>query len=363
MSSIPRVYTLGNSPLKNWISYKLAKLPSQTKIPNIILLLNDEKNLKRFLDNDSKLKLNGNEQMQFMAACEPPTYVNGRLAVIENLLVCETKKKSMTSMIQKYTASLSKSSNVLMINPPIGCIPYLYEKVWSDLKRPNLFIGLNPNYRKRIKKCYTDEFNVNETFEPHKFELLLTSVPREFASYRYSPLQHTLDNQLLALVKEISDIDAKIVPFGEFLVVRFEKLIEDSCIEPLALLYDCKFNKEILQLQQAKIMVRNLVNEQTKIILKAFPFIKELPFYKVAFDNDRLYNVVISTLQKSPFEQSKLIQDMNKLNYTDINQLTGYFVRLAYSMNMDCRWNETITWLVKGKVELMRRRKLDFRYL
>ena len=138
MSNIPRVYTLGNSPLANYFAYAISKISSQPQIPNVVLLLSDQKKLDRFLEQDSTLTLlddnstDRSNSMQFMAACSPPTYANGDPAIIDNLILAEQSKKHFTSLLDFYSRSLRDTTNLLFLNPPMGALEYMYDKIWSE---------------------------------------------------------------------------------------------------------------------------------------------------------------------------------------------------------------------------------------
>ena len=388
MSNIPRVYTLGNSPLANYFAYAISKISSQPQIPNVVLLLSDKKKLDRFLEHDSTLTLlddnssDRSNSMQFMAACSPPTYANGNPAVIDNLILAEQSKKHFTFLLDFYSRSLRDTTNLLLLNPPMGALEYVYDKIWSEPKqvlRPNLWIGItkqeeNSLYRKQKPKGrVTSEFDINIELHGGTLPLFVTQMPRELQI----PLKQqknlttipnlndlpSTDNELIDLIRGTDSVAVNPITYAELLLLSYERLIVQSCTEPLALLYDCKYPSELLKLDKALIMIQSLIKEQVKILYTAFPFLKGVPGHELAFDVDRLYSLVLAKLDRHPNQKSELVEQANGLNATNINQMNGYFVRLAYASRIDCRWNEVLTWFVKGKVQLMKQRALDYHYL
>lgn len=382
MSVVPRVYVLGNSPLGNYFAYQLAQLKSQPDIPNVVLLLSDQKKLKRFLDNNSKLNVGitdrsgpSNGSKQFMAACSPPTFVSGKPAMIENLIVTENSKKNLSQLLKKYSFSLHNDSNILLVDPPVGSLNYIYDKVWvgTDSLRPNLLLAMTKEsgsmltFPKRNIEKTSSEFGVTPHVGGGKLNILLGSVPDSLDAFDSTKdsqqIETLLKNPLINLLQETENISVNIFGYSELAFLRFEGLIVNSCIEPLAILFDCKYINELLLVEKAKFIIRSLIKEQVKILKYAYPTLKNWSKYRIAFDIDRLYSIVIDELQKSPKRKSLLQLQMNGLNLTDIDQLTGFFVRLAYTSKIDCRWNETINWLIKGKIQLGKVRALDYHYL
>ncbi|CCC68384.1 hypothetical protein NCAS_0B03000 [Naumovozyma castellii] len=381
MATIPRLYTLGNSAISPLIASEIAKLPTQPKVPKIVLLLQDQKQLQRFLDGDSKISIHHkgeipSSELQFMASCNPPIYSTGEVATIDNLLVAEHRAKSLTSSLTKYKKSISPTTNVMLVNPPFGSIEYLYEKVWKQPSiRPNLFIGMtkvrNPTH---IAKA-SNEFHVN--VRKNGLSMFLSPIPRDLRNY--NPLlvneqDMMKENEFIRLLKETEShsrrntlestpLEFVLLPFGELLLFRLERLIVDSCIESLSLLYDCQYSGELLMLVKATELLRRLIKEQVKILKIAYPSLSVITNSSIALDQDRLYNLIIDSLKKSS-NQSKASRLKKPVPIqSNIDELCGYFVRLAYSNNIDCKWNEMLKWLVKGKLLLAKHRRLDYHYL
>lgn len=381
MASSQRVYTLGNSVLANYFAYEIAQVKSQQLIPNIVLLLDNQKKLNRFLDNNSRLtrKIRGSMappegSTQFMATCSPPTLASGEPAVMENLIVAADGKKHFSNLMKKYSSSLDASSNVLLLNPPMGSMDYLFKKIWTDkvVDRPDMLLGLATEqgdslqtYRGR-KYTTSDEFEVTTDMKGGRMNLILSAVPQTQHMFNQVEEQKAFEklqrNPIINLINDTKNITTQLFTFSELSTLRFEGLIVNSCIESLALLFDCKYTAELLNIPRAKHILKAMIREQVKILASSFPNLKTIPNYSIAFDVERLYSVVCQR-SKSMHRRSSLHSQMMIFNESDINQLTGYFVRLAYDCKVDCRWNESITWLVKGKIQVKKNRALNYRYL
>lgn len=378
MANIPRVYSLINTPIASLLAYEIAQLPSQSKVPQVVLLLNDQKTMSRFLENDSEVTIRIGKDLnfhhtQFMASHLPPVYSSGDTAIMDNVIVSGRHAKGFTFSIQKYIKSLSPSSNMLLLNPPFGTIEYLYRNVWQTIEsRPNLFIGIT-SQREEKTAVNTDEFTIK--VRSSNFSLRISPIPRDFSHYSHEAGLKEIENlketnDLLKVLKDTAEMKSKIAPldvafysYGELLLLRLERLIVDSCIEPLAALYGCRYNGELLQVDKVKDIIYKLVHEQVWILRHTHKFLANIPNYSIALDHERLYELIMKELKNSTKKTSRMRHALDQLGRTDINQRTGYFVQLANYKKLDCRWNEVITGLVKGKAALTKHRALNYNYL
>lgn len=369
------------------MAYEIAQVTAQESIPNIVLLLNDQKKLNRFLDNNSKLSrsnyakgehLTKDGSIQLMAACSPPTFASGKPATIENMILADTGKKNISNLMMKYRGSLNSTSNLLLMNPPIGSMEYLYDKVWKDTQneRPKMLLGMtkwgdstfNFMNRRKLYHSQKDEFSVAiPNVGTEKLNLFLGSVPQTYNKFgtelEKKDVENLYNNPFVNLMQDTPNISIQIIGYSELMFLRFENLIVNSCIEPLAVLFDCKYIHEITKAARSEFIIRSLIKEQIKIISLTYPSLMHIPASHTAFNEDRLYNIVMKHLKTGKRRESILNIQRKELNQTDIKQLTGYFVRLAYQCNTDCRWNMTISWLIESKIQLGKARALDYHYL
>lgn len=363
-----------NTPSASVLAYEIAQLSNQPKVPQVVLLLNDQKKLTRFLDNDSKITIDKGKsknlyQKQFMASHLPPVYSTGDVATIENLVVSGQHSEVLVSSIKKYVKSLRSTSNLLLLNPPFGTIEYLYRNVWPTLdSRPNLFVGITKAEEDLAVKI--EEFKVK--MKVPTILMRVSPIPRQLSYYSHESELAALEklrvhNDLLGLLHATSISAAPVVPisslfytYGDLLLIRLEQLIMTSCIEPLAALFECRYKGEILLAENCKDLISKLIKEQIWILKCAHPYLVKIPNASVALDSERLYELTLKEIRNCSRAKSKLFHSLNQLNQTDINQLTGYFVRLAKYKKLDCKWNEVITGLVKGKVSINRNRALNY---
>ncbi|QLG73939.1 hypothetical protein HG535_0F04510 [Zygotorulaspora mrakii] len=378
MGTVPRIYSVVNTPIASILACEIAILPNQPPVPQVVLLLNDHKKLNRFLDNDSKIIIDRNKgknihQTQFMAAYLPPVYSTGKIATIDNLIVSGQHSKNIVSSVRKYLHCLNAGSNLFLLNPPFGAIEHLYRNLWTTSEsRPNLFVGISMKREANLVSV-SDEFRLK--LKCSGISMRVSPVPRDFASYSHESGVNALEelrheNDMLKLLdatahnpNPIASISPLFYSYGDLLLIRLERLIVESCIEPLAALFGCRYTGELLQTPKSKDLILKLINEQVWILKCAQPFLTNMPSFHVAMDTGRLYELILKELRDKPKLRSQLNHSLNQLNQSNINQLTGYFVQLANYKKLDCRWNEVITGLVKGKAGIAKHRSLNYKYL
>ncbi|KAG0665531.1 hypothetical protein C6P44_004911 [Monosporozyma unispora] len=380
--SLPRMYTLGSSPLFLLVSHEIAKLSEHPKsIPNLILLLSDPLKLKRFLNNDSRISIGGNNEptFQYMAACTPPALVTEDKVIIDNLVVVEKNKQKLLTDLNQYKGSLKGKSNVLLINPPMGIFEMLWDSIWKENERqlmPNIFVGLtdkdeaivtsnrspnNPNLilnsnNNLVKRNREFSVNLNPMYWNSKIRLLVTRAPNQFDVTK-SPTstlllnQLTKNNDLTGVMNKLDRFNTSYIEFTDFQFLRLERTIIDGCVESLAALYDCKYIHELLIVKNVDHLLRTLIREQIYVTIRSYPHLIQSTNCNVILSEDRIFELIMMKL-KDLKVKSKAFKYMNRLDIHSINDLNSYFIDLGYKNKIYCKWNIMLNSLLKGKTTI-----------
>lgn len=386
-SPIPRVYSLGNSPMTYLLALRIAQLPSQPKVPLVVLLLNDQKKLDRFLDNDSKIVVKSNNNSkeihhrQFMASCVPPILNNGEIAPIENLIVSDNSSKFITAQLSKYGKSLKPETNILFLNPSLNLLEYVHRYRWRSVQtRPNLFMGFtSPVEVGTIHQEFQLSIDTKKRIQFHLAKI--DDFPSLGGAGRNTDLPlvgdrltNEKENPFNKLFKEMAKLrpgigsklvnfDLRVRSFHDLFFTALENLMLESCIEPLLAVYDCTYKKELLKIAGAQDTIHKLINEQLFVIDQSYPSLKNYPNYSIIFEKERIFNLIMKDLKVNGHRRAKLAQSLEQLNHTNIDELNGFFVSLGKYKKCDCRWNEMILTLVKGKQSIVKQKALDYHYL
>ncbi|CAH00987.1 Cbs2p [Kluyveromyces lactis] len=365
--SLPRVYTVGTSNIASALAFDIAKIPTQPTIPNVVVLLQDSKLLTKFTDQNSKLTVfrKTPETRQFMASCAPPKLATGAITAIDNLIVAEATNKSFTMTFQKYKKSLDSNSNVLIVNPGYGLLEFINRYIWNkDEERPKLFIANVDNDHGTIinSKGFTLRINKNP------IPISITKVPDRIKNYTY---EKTLKEewtetfplmQLLAKLKEPTKSHHIFQPsfhqYGVFMLIKCERLLIDSCVEPLAVLFESQRYGELLKSPFFQQLVDELLTEQINILNICYPFLRSTPHFDAVFNKDILKKVIHKHIYDRRFMRPRMLENSKALNKTNINQLTGYFISLAKYKKIPVPKNEMVFNLVRGKIQSTKDRAL-----
>ncbi|CEP61432.1 Cbs2p LALA0_S03e02740g [Lachancea lanzarotensis] len=354
--SAPRVYALGNSPLVYLMCNEIASLSFQPRVPELVLLLQDQKKLNRFLHNESKLVLERPKggykgSNQYMASCSPPKFASGEVAKVDNVIIGEKTPKLFTNALKKYTKSIHSGTNVLLLNPTVGLVDILRKNVWHERENsPKVFIGV------------TNERHISQPSEftthlsSYKSSLQVSAVPDTHLGYSYQEdVQQAQElaktNSLLRLLKSINEEQSGSVfgvsnrSYGDLLLYRYEELITQSCVLPITALYgpqphDITASGELMKI------VRNLVQEFTYTIQATDRFVNQIPHSSGALDQERLVSAVWRALKS---DRRKLFYETN---FHHINQFNGFFALQAKKRNIKCPFNEAMMICAKAKLEL-----------
>ena len=366
---LPRVYATGSSVVTSALVFDIAKIPYQPTVPNIVFLLQDSAHLANFTDQNSKLTVFGKipDTKQFMASCAPPKLATGKLSSIDNLIVGEVSNKFFSITLQKYKCSLRKDSNVLLINPGFGLLELINKNIWTkEDERPNIFLGNIDNELDIIKPA--DDFALRIDRVP--IPLSITKVPSRIESYSYlseSPKEWVNNSPLMQLIKKLNwnqndnhIFKPSFFQYGDFMLIKFERLLVESCVEPLAMLLECELYGELLNSPFFFQMVDDLLAEQMHVLNITYPYLRNVKHYDTVFHRPTLKKVIQKHLHDRRFLTPSMLKKHRLLNKTNINQLTGYFVGLATYKRISIPQNELILRLVRGKVQTLKDKPLTW---
>ncbi|SCU89430.1 LAME_0E03488g1_1 [Lachancea meyersii CBS 8951] len=365
--SASRVYALGSSPSVYLMCHEIASLSFQPRVPELVLLLQDQKKLNRFLDNESRLVIEKPKggykgSHQYMASCSPPKFASGEVAKVDNLIVGEKKPRSFAQALKKYSESIHTDTNVLLLNPTVGLVDVLRKKVWQERGMcPNLFIGMTNERHISRPSEFTAQLS------SYKNSLQICAVPKTHNNYSYEQdVQNAKEmantNNLLRLFKSVNEEESGSVlgvmnrSYGDLLLYRYEELIIQSCVLPITALYGLRFH-DLKASHDLLKMVRALIAEFTHTIKTTDKFVSQIPPAEGALNNDRLVASVSRALNR---DRRRIL---NEMNVHDINQFNGFFALKARKHNIKCLFNDTVMTCAKAKLSLTRQAKLDYRSL
>ncbi|KAG7884217.1 hypothetical protein KL938_002089 [Ogataea parapolymorpha] len=223
------------------LNYKfLAAQAKQTLNPqafNVQLLFNNSRLFRRFTEAGSTIKyINkmtpGNpvaKELQFKAFENLPDTPGLN---IDDLIVCMNTLK-LEEQILPYASRISKDTNILFVNPPLGAIQAALDHLWprSSDARPNVFQAVTTHVLSS-----SSNFDVNHI---KAGKLLISAYPSKQSFESFASSQSTFfpaDTVVPSVVKGLLDnriLQATYCPLKDVYQVQVETTVADCCLNAL----------------------------------------------------------------------------------------------------------------------------------
>lgn len=341
------VHVLGVGNMGGIVASALANL---ARPPAVTLLLRSQERVNvynknaqgqltiRRLENGSSVDL----RTKIPASC----MVSGP---IRNLIV-GTKVPQTIPALSNIASNITAKTNILFLQNGMGLYETLCETLWQNsAERPNMIFSTSTHGVRSIPDI-TFGFNHNGPGD-----LKVSLAPR-----KDSPANLTADNALVALLLE-STLNTIPLPYDEFIIAQFEKLMINCTMNALTGLYNC-VNGELLDLQSLDYLLHHIVSESINAF-KAYLADSNIP---ISIPQDTLDNHYFNTdafceyvrfiIHRNAKSTTSMVQDIAALRDTEIDNINGYIVHLAKQHGTSAPHNSMIVELIKSKLSLDRAR-------
>ncbi|ODV97944.1 hypothetical protein PACTADRAFT_47773 [Pachysolen tannophilus NRRL Y-2460] len=350
-----KVYVLGVGSIGCLVSTQLAKISDR----QIVLLLKDELTLNKFLNNESTLRYENLinlrnpiiQDFKFKALSSVPKNQFGKVDFIENLIVT-TKSYQTLRGLEKFLPALNKNSKVLFIQNGLGVIDKLNETLFADPEtRPQFYQGIISHGAFRQKKFAVKHVGLGD--------LKIAALPRTIPTFnQQEEFVNSTESEQNLVPDFIQDIiktpilNAQYLDYEDLLVTQYEKLIINSCINPITAILD-SFNGELLKIEEMYPIFSKIIQECIDVLTKSnLNTIRNHQNFNILLNKERLINVVFKVAEKTSRNSSSMREDIRSLNETEIDYVNGYVVELGKKYNVYTPYNRLICDLVKAKLSL-----------
>ncbi|CAN6598475.1 2-dehydropantoate 2-reductase [Trichomonascus vanleenenianus] len=156
-------------------------------------------------------------------------------------------------------------------------------------------------------------------------------------------------------------LNAQELPYPEFLLLQFEKMVVNAVINPLTAIFRCR-NGELLHIQAAQRLMHGVINESAKILKHRAErlYSPDTVFLvNAALAPEALLETTKQVCKLTAKNQSSMLADVLTANETEVDYINGYLVRLAHEDGLSAIYNTTLVELVKSLVELNRKHERD----
>jgi 2-dehydropantoate 2-reductase len=258
---------------------------------------------------------------------------------IQNLIVT-TKATKAAAAVSSVKERLARDSTILFAQNGMGTVEEINSLVFPDVTtRPHYLACVNSHglfSRGPFSSVHAgfgtvaigrtvptnhDEIQSHGLHGSDKPSYLLGELVR-------SPLLHA---------REVSPV--------ELLHLQVEKLVINSIINPLTVIFNCR-NGEILTDRYRARLLGPLLSQASEVI-RSLPELQDDVGAQERFSTSRLEAVVREVAEKTAENTSSMLQDVRAGRQTEIDYINGYIVRRAAEVGKTCTGHAKLIQLVK----------------
>lgn len=263
---------------------------------------------------------------------------------IQNLIVT-TKAHETLDSILPILPLLNKDTTLVFVQNGAGAVELLFETYFSKLPTEqvpaNIFQGIINHGVYRVK--------------PNGYEFVHTS--QNTGELKLGRFSGSTGSEMPSIIDALlaTDLGVSMSELAlKFQMIYLEKLIVNSVVNPLTVLYECR-NGDLLRASRIRPLITRILVENVNILKKAYftdsnHSAADMSYVEAVLDVERLMGVVVKTLSVTDKNYSSMLQDYRSGKPLDeIFYLNGYFRKLAPS---NLIVNRMMIDLVKNKEDL-----------
>ncbi|KAI9801548.1 MAG: hypothetical protein M1825_003227 [Sarcosagium campestre] len=329
-----RIHFLGVGNVANFIAFALAGIP---KRPPMTLLLHRADLETSWELRGRQIEVVTDNRSEKRSGFEVEVLGAIKDSKIRSLIV-GTKTTQTVSALSAVKTRLDSTSTILFTQNGMGIADEVSAKVFTDPQsRPQYLYGvvshgLYSNGPFSTTRAGFGSIVMGGTLEDQTMTIMDNPASR---------LQlGASSTNILEPLSSSPELNAREVPSTELIQVQLEKLIVNSVINPLTVLFNC-INGELLKVTKAMHTIRLLLPETCSVI-RSLPELQVIPGINARFSSDRMSDVVSSMIQKTASNTSSMLQDYKAGRPTEIDFINGYIIKRAQQLGKDCSFNTSI---------------------
>lgn len=267
--------------------------------------------------------------------------------LIENLIVT-LPAGQVVQAVQSIRHRLDHRSSICLVNDGLGVAEALIEAHFPDpLTRPMFLLG----HLSTALGHTNNMFSVQEVEQGRLYMTLFSKQAREpgmFQIKHHPPLERTTrGTHFIRLMTAMPGLNATGHPMEEFLRFKLPTLAFRSIVDPLAALLNCTYEK-LPKNMYARQLMDELIGEVSRVVAR-FPECRDSRRLRELAVASSLRKEVIRKLMLQRTADSKMRSQLTRGWDTDIEFLTGYFVRRGRELQVSVSTLDSLLWAVKAK--------------
>ncbi|KAK6580594.1 hypothetical protein PZA11_006830 [Diplocarpon coronariae] len=274
---------------------------------------------------------------------EPPNFP------IDTLIVTTQTFKTV-SALNSIKHRLRHTSTIFFVNDGLGLAELVNEKVFPDpYFRPTYILGNMTHDLESTERNFTLIEKNPGRLECSKLpQQFVSQVGRSSAQLRKHDYSWTVGaSHLVGTLARIPELSTSTLGHKSFYVSQLQTLVAGAIIGPLSVVFDAT-NDYLLYNYNASLTMKSLLEEFSRLIC-SLPELQSLPKLRDVFSPKKLEATIVSKINKSGKNVSKMLQATRAGDRTDIMFYNGYLDRRSKQLGIDMPRNEMLLQLVRGK--------------
>lgn len=356
-------YVLGAGAIGTLVAHELAlnARATQTALPK--LLLKSKSRLDAYKEQDSKTTVlrtskEGTTKTQCIidAISLPPVNENGSPVPITQMIVA-TKAYATKRALAPYVPQMGIHTDLVILQNGMGMAASLMNAFWPDVnKAPRIFQAVTTHGA--YKATLTEIHHVG-LGSMHIAEFP-SSVGSDGTVHYRGPSNNHIDNEmdhkmtdspLVNSIIQCENLQAKCLPYNQFLLRQMEKFVVNVCVNPLTALLDC-LNGDLLYGTMTTQIMERVIKETVACFWAEYPELVKIPEAYTALERKRLLSLVLDVCKLTAQNSSSMREDVRSLSQTEIESLNGYVVRLGYKHRIGTQTNRILQTMVRDKMQI-----------
>ncbi|KAL2122029.1 hypothetical protein VTJ04DRAFT_2484 [Mycothermus thermophilus] len=277
---------------------------------------------------------------------------------IANLIVT-LPPADVVRAIGRIRHRLDHRSTICLINDGLGVAEALIEAYFSnELTRPIFLLG---HFTTAVGHT-DDRFSVAEIRPGRLFLSLFSNEPRDpgqrFRIKRHPPPERTVRaTHLVRLLTAIPGLNATGHPYSDFLRYKLPLVVFRTVVDPVAALLDLRYDA-LARNAYARQLMDRLVGEVARVV-SLLPECRGSEKLRQYVTSSDFREDVLHKLMRQRTADSRMRSLVGKGFDTDIDFLSGYFVRRGHEVGAPPKALDSVMWAVKAKQRGVREQLLN----
>ncbi|KAL1837061.1 hypothetical protein VTJ49DRAFT_4313 [Mycothermus thermophilus] len=245
---------------------------------------------------------------------------------------------------------LDHRSTICLVNDGLGVAEALIEAYFPDeLTRPVFVLG---HFTTSLGHT-TQNFSVAEIRSGRLYLSLLSTHGRRepgqhFRIKRHPPPERTVRaTHLIRLLSAIPGLHATGHPMHDFLRYKLPSVVFRTVVDPIAALLDCRYD-QVARNAYARQLMDRLFGEVARVV-SLLPECRDSERLRLYVTSARFRDDVFHKLMRQRTADSRMRSLVGRGFDTDIDFLSGYFVRRGHEVQAPPRALDSIMWAVKAR--------------